>query len=123
MSRKYSIGFIILLLSALFLILGAYEYSYEMARDRAREEKLTNYEEQVADGAVKTEGAAKKADCFYLFEEHGFITVYLSDKETVFEYTSIDVDELPKELKAEIRNGKYMEDQDELYSFLETYSS
>lgn len=123
MNKKYSIGFILLLLTVLVLISGAYEFSYDMAKEKAREEKLTDYQNQTDGNSLETDGTAKKADCFYLFEEHGFITVYLSDKETVFEYTSIEVNDLPDELITEIQNGKYVKDVDELYNFLETYSS
>lgn len=120
--KKYSIGFIFVLLIILVLVSGAYEISYDMAKDKAQEEKIIDYNKQ-DHTLVETDGTAKNADCFYLTEEHGFITVYLSDKKTVFEYTSIDVRSLPAELEAEIKNGKYMKDTEELYNFLETYSS
>lgn len=60
---------------------------------------------------------------FYLLEENGCITVYYIDKRTVFEYTNILVDTLPSELKEQIKCGKYVRDEDSLYSFLETYTS
>lgn len=120
--KKYSIGLIFALLIILVLVSGAYEISYDMAKDRAREEKIIDYNKQ-AHTSVETDGTAKNTDCFYLIEEHGFITVYLSDKKTVFEYTSIDAKSLPAEIEAEIKNGKYIKNTEELYSFLETYSS
>ena len=50
-------------------------------------------------------------------------TIVNSDKETPFEYTDIPYDELPALLREEIRNGKYIESTEELYGFLENYSS
>ena len=56
-------------------------------------------------------------------EVNGYIVVYLSDKKTPYEYTDILYDQLPERLRDEIRNGKYVEGQKELYGFLENYSS
>ncbi|MBR4999103.1 MAG: hypothetical protein IKY10_04400 [Clostridia bacterium] len=47
----------------------------------------------------------------------------MSDRETVYEYTDILVSELPYVLQNEIKNGKYIENMQELYGFLENYSS
>lgn len=123
MRKKYSIGFIIVLLIVLVFVSGAFTFSYDMARDKAREEKIEAFEKKNESHSVETDGEAAKVDYFYLCEEHGYITVYLSDKKTVFEYTSIDINDLPSDLMKEIKNGKYMEDIEELYSFLESYSS
>lgn len=60
---------------------------------------------------------------YYLIAENDYVTVYYIDKSTVYEYTNIVVGELPDDLKTEIRNGKYISTLDELYSFLENYSS
>lgn len=60
---------------------------------------------------------------YYLLAEHGLVTVYYSDKSTVYEYTNILVDDLPSDLKEEITNGKYISNMDDLYNFLENYSS
>lgn len=60
---------------------------------------------------------------FYLTEEFGCITVYYVDQRTVFEYTNILVDTLPEDVKEQIERGKYVQDEDSLYSFLETYTS
>ncbi|MFA9377525.1 MAG: hypothetical protein ACERKZ_12315 [Lachnotalea sp.] len=60
---------------------------------------------------------------YYLVAEGGLVTVYYSDKNTIFEYTSISLDSLPSNLQDEILAGKYISDLDELYNFLENYSS
>ena len=56
-------------------------------------------------------------------EVNGYVVVYLSDKKTAYEYTDILYDVLPATIREEIRNGKYMESTEELYGFLENYSS
>ena len=53
--------------------------------------------------------------CYYLLEKNGYVVVYLSDRETIYEYTSIDVETLPETVQNEVKNGKYIEDMEELY--------
>ncbi|MDO4307720.1 MAG: hypothetical protein Q4C77_12865 [Eubacteriales bacterium] len=73
----------------------------------------------MADGNRENRGYGS----YYLIEQEGFLTVCLSDQKTVFETTSIRISSLPESLQKEIRDGKYLKDQQELYSFLENYSS
>ncbi len=60
---------------------------------------------------------------FYLVAEDNYVTVYKSDMKTVYLYTEIDMDSLPYEIQTEILDRKYIEDEEELYNFLESYSS
>ena len=45
------------------------------------------------------------------------------DKKTVYEYTDIKVEILPEEIQKQIRSGNYITDIQQLYNFLENYSS
>ena len=54
---------------------------------------------------------------YYLVEEFGYVNIYLS------EYTDITIDSLPEELQLEICTGKGIASEQELYDFLENYSS
>lgn len=119
MQKKYSIGFLMITLAAFAIIGVVYQVSYEKAQERAAIEEQELIEAQT----IATEGQALKEDCFYLMEVNGYVTVYMSDRETVYEYTDIQVSELPYTLQNEIKNGKYMENMEELYGFLENYSS
>lgn len=60
---------------------------------------------------------------YYLTSQDGFIVVYYSDKKTVYEYTSVSVENLSQSEQTEIKNGIYVKDLEELYSLLENYSS
>lgn len=60
---------------------------------------------------------------YYLVEEYGFVNIYLTDKKTIYEFTEIKIDELPQELQDEICTGKGLASEQELYDFLENYSS
>lgn len=60
---------------------------------------------------------------FYLKVEDNKIVVYCSDENTVYMYTTISALGLPESIKIQIVDGIFMEDEAELYNFLETYSS
>ncbi len=131
MRMKYGIGFFAVMIVSLMLVTGAYQLSYQHAKERAEmkvaEETKPEPQEPVITAqeptAVAADGQALKEDCYYLMEVNGYVVVYLSDKKTPYEYTDIKCDGLPSEMQEEIRNGKYMEDAKELYGFLENYSS
>ena len=131
MRLKYGIGFFAVMIVSLMLVTGAYQLSYQHAKERAQmkvaEETKPEPQEPVITAqeptAVAADGQALKEDCYYLMEVNGYVVVYLSDKKTPYEYTDIKCDGLPSEMQEEIRNGKYMEDAKELYGFLENYSS
>ena len=67
--------------------------------------------------------AETKNYSYFLVEEFGYVNIYLSDKESIYEYTEIPVNSLPEELQQEICIGKGIETEQELYDFLENYSS
>ena len=62
-------------------------------------------------------------ETYYLTEEEGKVQVYKGDKETLYEPTEIAVDQLPENLQKEIQTGKYLDSEEDLYNFLENYSS
>ena len=73
--------------------------------------------------SVKTEGEAVKNEGYYLMGLNDYVVVYLYDKQTIYEYTNIRMDTLPEELQGELQTGKYVETIEELFGFLENYSS
>lgn len=60
---------------------------------------------------------------FYLAAYDNKVRVYLEDKQTVYIETDIRVDLLPEELQQQIMQMMWVENQKELYNFLENYSS
>lgn len=58
-----------------------------------------------------------------LVEEFGYVNIYLGDRETVYEFTDIPITSLPEALQNEICTGKGLKGEQELYDFLENYSS
>jgi len=82
----------------------------------------TEQEEEIPAKSV-TQSTDTKVYSYYLAEEDGNVYVYLDDKVTLYETTTIHVSSLPEELQMEISQGKFLQDDHELYNFLENYSS
>lgn len=112
MRRNYSIGFFagVFLLSVLYCISDSY----------FQERKVQNQEPKVQEVTISGD---KRVYAYYLMEEDGYVYVYLGDRLTLFERTSIRTETLPESLKEEIKKGKPVRDMEELFSFLENYSS
>ena len=73
---------------------------------------------------LRQEEESTQADQEFLLKvEDGCITVYEKETGEVFEHTNIPLESLPQELQAEVLLGKTLEGNEELYSFLENYSS
>lgn len=60
---------------------------------------------------------------FYLVNEKNYVVVYCDDLQTIYMNTNITLDSLPDNLKQEIIQNKYIASEEELYNFLESYSS
>lgn len=71
----------------------------------------------------KTYNSENALYSFYIVIQNGYITVFYSDKKTVFEYTNIEAKDLPQEEIDKLYNGIYVKDEQELYMILEGYSS
>ena len=104
--KKYMIGFF----SVLFLITGCLIAGYQVSYNNLLEKEKA-IEESVSD------------DAYYLKELHGYVAVYLQDGTTLYETTSLSVNNLPDEVQQDLKNGIYLKSAEELYGFLENYSS
>lgn len=71
----------------------------------------------------KTYDASKVPYKFYVNITDGMVTVFYSDKESVFEYTHIPAVDLAEEDRLALIEGIYVKDREELYSILEGFSS
>lgn len=60
---------------------------------------------------------------FYLAAYDNYVLVFLEDQKTVYIETEISLDSLPEETQQEIIRMMWIENEEELYNFLETYSS
>lgn len=71
----------------------------------------------------KNYNSNKVSYLYYLAVEDGMITVFYSDKTTVFDYTDIEVSKLAVQDQERLKYGVYIKDLQELYGILESYSS
>ena len=58
-----------------------------------------------------------------MLAENNLLKVYYEDMITLFISTEITLESLPEDVQVEIMQGKYFETEEELYNFLESYSS
>ena len=96
----------------------ASETSSEMTEGFEAENNATTQEAviEVSDNTVSEER-------FLVVEEDGYLVIY--DRLTMKRYdeTTIQLSELPERLQEQIAEGLYFMDEEELYAFLENYSS
>ena len=89
---------------------------------RLKQEIMKSVKEEEED-VVAAEGDVSKVEVFYHMDLNGFVAVYRSDKETIYEYTNIVVEDMPEDIRQEIKEGKEIRTVEKLYGFLENYSS
>ncbi|MEE1243421.1 hypothetical protein [Frisingicoccus sp.] len=60
---------------------------------------------------------------YYMVYKQGRIVVYYSDRKTVLEYPDVKFYNLPSEVQCQLLSGIEVKDEEELYNFLQNYSS
>ena len=73
--------------------------------------------------SVTTLETEARQEGYYITIHEEYVMVYASDKTTLFLATNIRAQDLPADLKEELEAGMYVEDEGELYGFLENYTS
>lgn len=119
--RKFFYSISVLLF--LCIVSMAYYGTYGLAEKRNTESEQQEQTMEETDAALVSSQEEGGYGKYYMKESDGFVIVYKEDKQTVFETTGISLDTLPDSLQEEIKAGKYVKSEKELYSFLENYSS
>lgn len=60
---------------------------------------------------------------YYIKSQNGYIVVFYGDKKTVYDYTSVSIENLSQAEQMQLEEGIFVKDLDELYAVLENYSS
>ena len=110
MRRRYGIGFLVATLLVVLILSIADRNSYSRIQEEYEQEEKTRTQ-----GNVET--------YYYIKENEGYVIVYEADEKTVYEYTSIRVDELPEKMQDAIKKGIKVDSLGQIYGFLENYSS
>lgn len=126
--RIFSVLSVAVVLAASRLFFPAPDTQKDTGRDTEKQaaksngatpkEDKTSQEQEVRE-SLKTDSSY----AFVIVAEDGYLTVYQSDLKTVYEYTDIKYDELDDAMQDKVNNGYSMKNVEELYSFLENYSS
>jgi hypothetical protein len=87
--------------------------SFEIVEFTAREVVLRKTYRRTAKDEVK----------YYGCIENGYVCIYMEDGRTIYDYTDISSNKLPLNIKEQLSEGMKFYGIDELYEFLETYSS
>lgn len=72
---------------------------------------------------VNSETISVSAQPHYYMKIQGSQIVIFNHDHSVYEYTDLEPEFLPEEVLQELYEGKQFESQEELYEFLETYTS
>ena len=109
MHKKKSIGILLFFIFLILVFVFIYRISYYIA--------LTEVEEE------RKEYVQSLNDYYWIKEDDGYVVVYYADEETVFDYTSIPIKSLPISVQMELDEGKRVDRLNQVYGFLENYSS
>jgi hypothetical protein len=60
---------------------------------------------------------------YYVVVKNGYVVVYNSDLKSVYTYTQIEAEKLPEEDRIALSTGIYVDNLEDLYALLESYSS
>ena len=60
---------------------------------------------------------------FYLIYEEDRVVIYREPEREFYDYADINMDGLPVEIKEQLKLGLYIDGLDNLYDFLQAYSS
>lgn len=118
MKLRYSISYFIILTATILTLV----YVYAM-NNRTQVEEYAALDNTIVEDIVISNSDDIISEGYYLKEQDGYVIVYLYDNVTVFEQTDILITSLPEDLQNQVIEGKYVKTAEELYSFLENYSS
>lgn len=113
--------YFLLVLTSTFLLCLFYCYSFYRYTNLAPAK--IQQETQVPDSKEVSLQNTVRIYEYYLLEVDGYIHVYKADKTSLYMITTIEIEELPEKLRREVKKGKEIKDEEELFSFLENYSS
>ena len=91
--------------------------SLETAQEKKQEKSKPKQEE------MKETASSETPYEYVIVNDNGYLTVYQKDLKTVYFQTDIPYAELHTELQKKIDQGYLIQEAEELYDFLENYSS
>ncbi len=120
MKQKISICILIVILIFLmtFVLVMLSKEEPNLPQDEIILTETQNQQEEVVESGKKEETYR-----YIILEDNGRLTVYYSDNVTVYLNTGISVGLLPENVRLELQTGIHIQTEQELFDFLECYSS
>lgn len=118
MKPSYSISYFILITAVVLAFVYAFAVNSEY-----QVENYVSIEESTPEESVNSNSDDVLSSGFFLHSDGTYVIVYLYDNVTIFLETDILISSLESTLQDEVKTGKYIETEGELYGFLENYSS
>lgn len=118
--RTFFLGALVL---STFAWIGGRQYYLKLnEQEQAKMAQLQETETEQFEESIESANIQNKK-VFVVREEDGYLNVYFGEEDALYMYTGIAYQGLPEELKKEISNGKTFDTLEDLYRFLESYSS
>lgn len=127
---KKTWGYIVgIILGVVFIIwFGVFLFSFGKNKNSGEKENVSM--EQLVDNSDNIENvqqtSAAQPDIdlsFYLVYEDGRVVIYREPERELYDYAEINMDSLPVEIREQLKLGLYIDGLDNLYDFLQAYSS
>lgn len=71
----------------------------------------------------KTFANSKQEDGYYAVNENGYVVIYYQNGNNYYDFTNIAVEKLPEIVQKQIKKGISFQNLEEVYDFVQTYSS
>lgn len=105
-------------------------YANSYREQATAQEKQDGFERMVLESfspqtvtLVKYYGEPQVEQGYFIGLKDNAVIVYLEDRSEVYEYTNIEAWSLPLDVRSDLVEGIYVENEQELFDFLQTYSS
>lgn len=90
------------------------------AFDRTTEKATQNATENEKQ---QTMAVAQTDSTYYLILTEGRVCIYRGEEHVFYDYAVVNLDIMPEDIKQQLQYGLYLSNEQELYDFLQTYSS
>lgn len=119
MKMKRRTGVCILICVLLVFLSGGLLFLFSSDEKPVKIQSSETQNQEIA----KEIGLTQEYYAYIIFDRDGRLSVYYGDNETLYMETGIITEYLPEELKEQLDTGIRFATQEELFDFLESYSS
>ena len=122
MKQKYSICIFISLI-LIFVVIILFTTADKTKNNTTEQSKMQETESQESNEEAVYSSKTEESYQYIIFDVDGHLLVYYADNCTVFFDTGIQTKNLSEDMKSALEKGIRFQTEEELYEFLENYSS